>query len=126
MQTEGKERIVVVNKIDLESNPQIKGDIYLSAKTGLNIESLKQELSKKAFGGKIDLNADFLTEERHLFALKNAYKAISDAIDGFSVSTADLCAIDLNSAWQYLGEVSGETANERIIDEIFSKFCVGK
>ena len=126
LQTEGKERIVVVNKIDLESNPQIKGDIYLSAKTGLNVDSLKQELSKKAFGGKIDLNADFLTEERHLFALKNALKAITDAIDGFSVSTADLCAIDLNSAWQYLGEVSGETANERIIDEIFSKFCVGK
>ncbi|MBQ7373435.1 MAG: tRNA uridine-5-carboxymethylaminomethyl(34) synthesis GTPase MnmE [Clostridia bacterium] len=125
-QTADKERIVVVNKLDLESNPKIQGDIYLSAKTGLNVESLKEELSKKAFGGKIDLNADFLTEERHLVALKNALKSIEDAIYGFSVTTADLSAIDLNSAWQYLGEVSGETANERIIDEIFSKFCVGK
>lgn len=126
LQTESKDRIIVVNKLDLECCEEVKGDVYLSAKTGLNIESLKNELSKKAFGGKIDLNADFLTEERHLFALKNALSAISEAIEGFSVSTADLCAIDLNSAWQYLGEVSGETANERIIDEIFSKFCVGK
>ncbi len=125
-QTKDKERIVVVNKLDLQEKPQIDGDIYISAKTGLNIDLLKEELSKRAFGGKIDLNADFLTEERHLFALKNALKSIDDALQGFSVNTADLCAIDLNSAWQYLGEVSGETANERIIDEIFSKFCVGK
>ena len=125
-QTKDKERIVVVNKLDLQEKPHIDGDIYISAKTGLNIDLLKEELSKRAFGGKIDLNADFLTEERHLFALKNALKSIDDALQGFSVNTADLCAIDLNSAWQYLGEVSGETANERIIDEIFSKFCVGK
>lgn len=125
-QTEDKNRIVVVNKNDLDGKTVIKGDIYLSAKTGYNIDLLKETLAKKAFGGEIDLNADFLTEERHLTALNNALKAVTDAILGFSVNTADLCAIDINSAWAWLGEVSGETANERIIDEIFSKFCVGK
>lgn len=125
-QTEDKNRIVVVNKNDLNDATSVKGDIYLSAKTGYNVELLRQALSEKAFGGAIDLNADFLTEERHLTALNNALQAITDAINGFSVNTADLCAIDINSAWSWLGEVSGETANERIIDEIFSKFCVGK
>lgn len=125
-QTEEKNRIVVVNKNDLNDTPSVKGDVYISAKTGYNVELLRQALSEKAFGGAIDLNADFLTEERHLTALNNALQAITDAINGFSVNTADLSAIDINSAWSWLGEVSGETANERIIDEIFSKFCVGK
>lgn len=125
-QTEGKERIVVVNKNDINSNPTIKGDIYISAKTGFNVELLKEALSQKAFGGKIDYEADFLTEERHLSALKEAKKAIEDAITSFSVNTADLSSIDIKTAWDALGEVSGETASEAIIDEIFSKFCVGK
>ena len=125
-QTEDKERIIVVNKNDLNSNPEIKGDIYVSAKTGLNIELLKDALAEKAFGGKIDLNADFLTEERHLNALQRASKSLSDALNAFSVSTADLCSIDVLDAWSALGEVSGATASELIIDEIFSKFCVGK
>ena len=125
-QTEDKERIIVVNKNDLNSNPDIKGDIYVSAKTGLNIEQLKDALAEKAFGGKIDLNADFLTEERHLNALQRASKSLEDAIAAFSVSTADLCSIDVLDAWSALGEVSGATASELIIDEIFSKFCVGK
>ena len=125
-QTEGKDRIIVVNKHDLSENPEIKGDLLISAKTGYNIEALKGLLSERAFGGKIDLNADFLTEERHLFALKEAERAITEAIDGFTVNTADLSAIDVMNAWSALGEVSGETAGEAIIDEIFSKFCVGK
>lgn len=125
-QTEGKDRIVIVNKNDLNESPSIEGDLYVSAKTGLNIDRLKEELSKKAFDGKIDLNADFLTEERHLLALQRARESLGDAINAFSVTTADLCAIDVTDAWSALGEVSGETANEAIIDEIFSKFCVGK
>ncbi|MBR2383995.1 MAG: tRNA uridine-5-carboxymethylaminomethyl(34) synthesis GTPase MnmE [Clostridia bacterium] len=125
-QTEDKDRIIVVNKNDLNQEPEIKGDLYVSAKTGLNIELLKEQLVNKAFDGKIDLNADFLTEERHLNALKRASKSLNDAISSFSITTADLSSIDLNDAWIALGEVSGETASETIIDEIFSKFCVGK
>ncbi len=125
-QTEDKDRIIVVNKNDLNQEPEIKGDLYVSAKTGLNIELLKEQLVNKAFDGKIDLNADFLTEERHLNALKRASKSLNDAISSFSITTADLSSIDLNDAWIALGEVSGETASETIVDEIFSKFCVGK
>ncbi|MBE5742179.1 MAG: tRNA uridine-5-carboxymethylaminomethyl(34) synthesis GTPase MnmE [Clostridiales bacterium] len=125
-QTEFKQRVVVVNKNDINENPEISGDIYVSAKTGYNTEELKKALVEKAFGGKIDLDVDFLTEERHLNSLKEAKKALEDAIVGFSVNTADLSAIDIKTAWDALGEVSGETASESIIDEIFSKFCVGK
>ncbi len=124
--TEGKERIIVGNKSDLTKKSDIKADVYVSAKTGEGIDKLKETMTDKAFGGKINYDGDFLTEERHLNALKNAYNSICEAINGFELNTADLTTIDIKDAWDSLGEVSGETANERIIDEIFSKFCVGK
>ena len=58
--------------------------------------------------------------------IDEALAATDEAINGFSVNTADLSAIDIHNAWEALGKVSGETADEAIIDEIFSKFCVGK
>ncbi len=124
--TLGKDRIIVINKIDLGVVCDIKGDVYVSAKNGEGVDELKSKLLEKSFGGKIDLNADFLTEERHLVALKETLKSVEDAIAGFSVNTADLSAIDIHAAWLSLGRISGETADEAIISEIFDKFCVGK
>lgn len=80
----------------------------------------------KVFSDGVDIGADYLTEERHLYALKAADSAIGEAIKSFGVNSADLSAIDIKNAWDSLGEISGETASEKIIDEIFSKFCVGK
>lgn len=125
-ETEGSERIIVINKTDIGASESIKGDVYVSAKNGDGIDALKKLLVDKTFGGSIDYNEDFLTEERHLIALKEALAATDEAINGFSVNTADLSAIDIHNAWEALGKVSGETADEAIIDEIFSKFCVGK
>lgn len=124
--TKEAERIIVVNKTDIAKNCDIKGDVYISAKNGDGMDELKKLLQQKALGGKIDAGADFLTEERHLIALKNAYASLKDAINGFSAVSADLASIDINDAWTSLGEISGETANEAIINEIFGKFCVGK
>ena len=124
--TSGMPRIIVANKADKGVLSDINYDLSVSAKTGLGIDKLKELMARKSFGGNIDLNADFLTEERHLIALKKASKSLSEAIDGFGVNTADLAAIDIKDAWDALGEISGETANEAVIGEIFSKFCVGK
>ncbi len=124
--TKENERIIVVNKTDIAQNKGVKGDVYISAKNGDGIDELKNLLLQKALGGKIDAGADFLTEERHLIALKNAYASLEEAINGFSAVSADLASIDINDAWSSLGEISGETANEAIINEIFGKFCVGK
>lgn len=119
-------RVVVANKCDKGTVKNLNADLVVSAKTGEGIDELKNLIFEKSFSAGIDLNADFLTEERHLAALKKAQAALSSAIDGFSVNTADLATIDIKDAWDALGEISGETASESVIEEIFSKFCVGK
>ena len=123
--TKDLERIVVVNKIDLPAVCDVIGDVRVSAKTGEGVDEFRALLSEKAMGGKIDFNADFLTEERHKDALLRVREALSDALSGMD-RTPDLVTIDIKDAWETLGEISGESANERIIDEIFGKFCVGK
>ena len=119
-------RVVVANKCDKGTVKNLNADLVVSAKTGEGIDELKNLIFEKSFSAGIDLNADFLTEERHLAALKKAQAALSSATDGFSVNTADLATIDIKDAWDALGEISGETASESVIEEIFSKFSVGK
>ena len=74
----------------------------------------------------INLDGDFLCEERHYEALIRAKESLRKALDGINNFTLDLISIDIKDGWDALGEVSGKTATEEIINNIFSKFCVGK
>ena len=121
-----KPRVTVANKADIAINADLPSDLTVSAETGENIEKIKERLYEKAFESGVDSDVDYLTEERHLYALQSAKKSLEDAVAGFEANTADLSTIDIKNAWDALGEISGETASEKIIDEIFSKFCVGK
>ena len=120
-----KLKIVVANKTDL-SNVNVDADIKISTVTGENIEELKQLLFDKTVGASVDLNGEFLTEERHYDAINKAVQKLDDAITSTKDLPLDLASIDIKSAWQYLGEISGKSATEDIIEEIFKKFCVGK
>ena len=120
-----KNVLTVINKCDLKSC-DYPADIEVSAKDGYNIENLKHMLFTRATGGEIDLNGDFICEERHYDALKRAYDKLTEAIAAADTVTLDLLSIDIKAGWDYLGEISGKTATEEIINNIFSKFCVGK
>lgn len=120
-----KNLITVINKTDLSSFKDERASLYVSAKTGEGIQELKTLLYKKAVG-EIDLNGDYLCEERHLYALKSAREKLNSALSGLDVAPLDLVAIDIKDGWDALGEISGKTATEEIISNIFSKFCVGK
>ncbi len=122
-----KRKLVVYNKTDLGGNEVTEppADIRVSAKTGENISALRREMLRLCMEG-YSTDATFLMEERHYAALKRALEETESAYTCCGTVPLDLLGIHLKAAWDALGEISGETANERIIDEIFAKFCVGK
>ena len=119
-----KNVIVVVNKIDKCQIKDDRADIYLSALYRENLDKLKTLMIEKSVG--VDLNGDFLCEERHFEALNRAKLKFTDALRGINFVSLDILAIDIKDGWDALGEISGRTATEDIINNIFMKFCVGK
>ena len=117
--------ITVMNKADLGEVKDARADICVSAKTGKGVDDLRKALFDKTVGG-IDLSGDFLCEERHYYALKNARDKLSAALSALDDTPLDILSVDITAGWQYLGEISGKTASEDIINDIFSRFCVGK
>ena len=64
---------------------------------------------------------------RHINSLKDALKNINNAIQAIdNMIDLSLISIDIKNAWLSLGDITGNSDNEKIIDDIFSKFCVGK
>ena len=122
----GKPLIKVFNKADLtKDETDTDADVHTSAVTGEGIQRLKQLLYDKSFTS-LGEDAAFLIEERHYDALKRCEASLANAITACGTQPLDLIGIDVKSAWDALGEITGETATEAIIQEIFSKFCVGK
>lgn len=120
---EGVPVIAVGAKSDLTRKPDC--DVYVSSVTGEGIETLKELLYDRGFGAEND--GAFLLEERHFEAVTSALQAVRRAHEGAAAGLySELFAEDLMAAYSSLGELSGETASEKIIEEIFSKFCVGK
>ena len=97
----------------------------MSAKTGEGVDGLRRLLYEKTVG-KVDVNGDFLCEERHYAALVSAREKLRSALDGADGSPLDILAVDITGGWRDLGEITGKTASEEIINDIFSRFCVGK
>jgi tRNA modification GTPase len=121
-----KNLLVAVNKTDLSDYTDDRADIYLSALKKENLTALKEMLFEKTVGAGLDMNGDFLCEERHYGALLRAKDKLISARNNIGLVPLDLLAIDLKDGWDALGEISGKTATEDIINDIFSKFCVGK
>lgn len=124
---EGRNAVKVYNKVDaVEGDIDVEDGVIISCKTGEGLDNLKNELYTRAFDRGVDLNAELITEERHLIALKKAEKYIDEALMNIGTAPLDLIGEDVKKVWSCLGEITGKVASEDIIDEIFSKFCVGK
>jgi tRNA modification GTPase len=135
-EVDGKPRLVVTNKSDLQASwlpSEIKtflaGElpISLSAKTMEGFDSLKEALHQKAIGGERSSESLVITRERHRDHLQQAVQALQKAIesltDGFS---EELIAVDVTLAMEHLGAVLGKTFEEDLLDKIFGQFCIGK
>lgn len=121
-----KNHVVVINKTDKCDKKDERADLYVSALKKENIDLLRELMYERTVGAGLDLNGDFLCEERHYDALLRAKEKLQSAINNIDKVSLDVLAIDIKDGWDALGEISGKTATEEIINNIFSKFCVGK
>lgn len=129
-----KRRIIVINKIDLRRDTEkIKEEIgedfvEISAKSGEGREGLAAKIKDLYSLGDIEASdMSFITNMRHQTALEKSAQALERAIDAIkSGIPSDIVSIDLNIAIDALGEITGATASEDIVNEIFHRFCVGK
>ena len=128
---EDKKRIIVINKIDLEpklDKTNLNNYIEISVKDNIGIDKIKDEIKRLFNIGIIEANdMTYLSNARSISLLHKALKNIEEAIIEINNnSPIDIVEFNLKDAWNNLGEIIGETYTEELLDELFSRFCLGK
>lgn len=119
-------QIRIYNKSDLFDNPPCCADsITVSSKSG-DVEIIKSALYEMFSAGEIENSDLLITNERHFSCLKTAREQLLAASKDCDTATLDIVTNSLKTAWDTLGQITGSTAQEDIIDRIYSKFCLGK
>jgi len=127
--------LAVANKMDLSYSDRLKelkfpsdiAFISISAKENQHIEELKQLLYDTAVGDKLSDNHTMVTNIRHVEALQKTQTALNSVANGLdNPVTSDFLAIDIKQALYYLGEITGQVTTDDLLENIFSKFCIGK
>lgn len=128
----------IINKIDLHSDTnnssavtaegaEDRYTIRLSAKTGEGIRALVAALSRSVDATAAYRGEAIVTNQRHYHALCEALTALDAALDGLQHGlTSELLSEDIRAAINHLGEITGEITSDDILQNIFSKFCIGK
>ena len=101
-------------------------DVCISALHNQNITEFLDKIVERVYKQKIDNSALVLTNTRHIEALKQALVCCDDILAKIDTQTIDIVLFEIKSLWSTLGKITGESENEKIIDEIFSRFCLGK
>ena len=121
-----KGNVVIPTDIaDISPNSDI---ICTSLLTGDGVEEIEDTIEALVYGGEItQSNSVMVTNVRHEELLRKSKQAIADALRmTASREPLDIIEIDVRSAYDYLGEIIGETVSDEILDEVFSRFCLGK
>lgn len=131
-----KQAIILVNKsdidtiIDINELKEILGRdvIIFSAKNGQGLDLLEHEIRDMFYSGKVIYNDQiYITNARHKEALENSYESLLKVKDSVTAGLPeDFYSIDLMDAYTDLGLIIGESVEDDLVNEIFSKFCMGK
>lgn len=129
---------LIINKIDLHSDTdnssaataegaEDRYTIRLSAKTGEGIRALVAALARSVDATAAYRGEAIVTNQRHYHALCEALTALDAALDGLQHGlTSELLSEDIRAAINHFGEITGEITSDDILQNIFSKFCIGK
>lgn len=136
--TADKKRIVVLNKTDLpqqldqaELQTYLKPAeevIALSVLANAGIDRLEEQIAKLFFGGiENSQTTVIVTNARHVALLNKAEQSLTAVLQGIEAGMpVDLCQIDMTAAWDSLGEITGDSYQDELLDQLFSQFCLGK
>lgn len=130
----GKETVCVVNKCDLEQkldSAELEKEfgkvLYISAAGEGAAEALEQEISSRMKLGSFSAEAGFIANERQRACVIKAAEAVGEAINGAALGvTPDAVGVMLEQALNAVYELSGKSAGDEVIAEVFKRFCVGK
>lgn len=133
----GRKSLILINKTDLTDRAgidEIKGrlstDIVLEASVinDEGIEGLEDKISELFFKGDISKNDEvLLTNARHKNLVDRSIHAIDQALSSFDMGMPlDMVTIDIKSSAEYIGQITGESIDEAVMHNIFSRFCIGK
>ncbi|VEU80060.1 tRNA uridine-5-carboxymethylaminomethyl(34) synthesis GTPase MnmE [Haploplasma axanthum] len=127
--TKNKKRIIILNKSDLnKSKVKLADSISISTLTSDGIDKLEQEIIKTLQLEDLN-NSDFnfLSNARHIQKVKEAKTSLESVLEAINNEMpVDIYAIDLTNAWNMLGDIIGVRYEDELIDQLFSKFCLGK
>lgn len=132
-----KKSLVLLNKTDLENKYTVdhlekildgKDIISTSITNEIGIDVLEESIKRLFYSGEIEFDSSIMvTNMRHKNALERALVNIDDAlVDIKGKMPLDCIEVDLRDCWENLGEISGDSINEDILDKIFAEFCIGK
>lgn len=131
-----KQAIILVNKSDMDTViniDELKKDsnrdvILFSAKNGEGMDQLEEEIRNMFYSAKVTYNDQvYITNARHKEALENALESLKQVKNSVDAGMPeDFYSIDLMDAYTDLGLIIGESVEDDLVNEIFSKFCMGK
>ncbi|MGB9662997.1 MAG: tRNA uridine-5-carboxymethylaminomethyl(34) synthesis GTPase MnmE, partial [Moorellaceae bacterium] len=125
-------KVDAVEQVDRERLARWAGEwpwIVVSAKTREGLEDLARIVRDTVLGGRAwrEPGEPVVLRERHRAALERALRSVEEGLAAWQEGWSwDVVCIDLYAAWEALGEITGETAREDLLDRIFSEFCLGK
>ena len=121
--TEGYKRIIVYNKND---QTEVEGHLSISA-INKDIEPLIERIKAMYAEGLLAAKEETLNNERQIGLAINAKQSMEAVLASLNAGDEiDLVTVDLQNAWYALKEITGETGRDDLLDEIFSRFCLGK
>ena len=135
--TKDKKRIVILNKTDLPAKiskaslKELLKDAPVCETSVLKqdgLDLLEAQIADLFFGGiENSQGTVMVTNARHIALLKKAQASLEAVLDGIALGMpVDLVQIDMTQAWNLLGEITGDSYEDELLDQLFSQFCLGK
>lgn len=133
----GRQALVLINKTDLPQKLDMSEIMQyskeyqllrISVQDGTGMDLLEKAIVERVYSGQVTQSEGaYVTNVRHIHVLRQAYHHLEEARHTIAMNMPPDCiVVDLRAAWEKLGEITGDTVGEDLLDQIFSRFCIGK